>query len=73
MKKAIYSPDHKKIIVLLRKARLEKQLDQKTVAKRLGRSQSYISKLESGQRRIDLVQLKELASVYKKTLDYFIK
>ncbi|OGH07200.1 MAG: hypothetical protein A2171_02140 [Candidatus Levybacteria bacterium RBG_13_35_9] len=72
MSKTIYSADHKKIVNLLKKARLENDLDQKTVAKSLGKTQSYISKVESGQRTIDLVELKEFARVYKKKIDYFL-
>ena len=32
-----------------------------------------ISKIEAGQRRIDVIQLKEFAKAYKKPLDYFLK
>lgn len=32
-----------------------------------------LSKIESGQRRFDVLQLKEFAKLYKKTLDYFVK
>lgn len=55
------------------KARKEAKLKQEDVAKRLGRTQSYVSKLESGQRRVDIVQLRELAQVYKKRVSFFIK
>ena len=67
MKKTIYSKEHKELVEKLKKARIEAGLDQIDAAKKLGRTQSYISKLESGQRRIDLIQLKELAKIYKKT------
>lgn len=73
MDKAIYTKDHKFLVNQLKKARKFAGLDQKEVAKLLGRSQSYVSKIESGQRRIDIVQLKEFARIYKKDLDYFIK
>lgn len=63
--KTIYSDEHKRLVNRLIKAREE-------VAKRLGRTQSYISKLESGQRRIDLIQLKDFAQIYKKPLTYFL-
>lgn len=73
MSKAIYSKDHKYIVERLKKARLEAGLDQKEIAKLLGKSQPYISKIEAGQRRIDIVQLKEFARNYKKDLGFFIK
>jgi len=72
MKKAIYSTEHKHIVERLKLARKKANLEQTEVAKKLKVSQSFISKLESGQRRIDLVQLKELAKLYKKPLEYFI-
>ncbi len=73
MDKAIYSQEHKKLVERLKKARLETELDQKEAAKLLGRTQSYISKVESGQRRIDVVQLKSFAKIYNKSLYFFIK
>ena len=73
MSKTIYSKDHKFLVEQLKKARIEIGLDQANVAKPLGKTQSYISKIESGQRRIDIVQLKNLAKTYKKSLDCFIK
>lgn len=73
MKKAIYSTDHKALVARLKKARLEAGLDQMTVAQLLGKSQSYVSKIESGQRRIDVVQLKQFAKIYKKNFEYFVK
>ena len=62
-----------KIVKRLKAARLEIGLDQTEVAKKLGRTQSYISKIESGQRRFDVLQLKEFGKVYKKDLNYFLE
>ena len=73
MNKTIYTNEHKYIVQQLKKARIEAGLDQEEVAKLLKKTQSYISKIESGQRRIDVVQLKELAKIYKKPIDFFIK
>jgi len=73
MSKGIYSKDHKYLVEQLKKARKEAGLDQSDVAKKLGKTQSYVSKIESGQRRIDVIQLKEFAKVYKRKLEYFIK
>ena len=71
--KTIYSKDHKHLVERLKKARMQAGLNQKYVASKIGRTQSYISKLESGQRRIDIVQLKEFAKIYKKPLDFFVQ
>lgn len=73
MSKTIYSKEHKHIVEQLKKARKEAGLSQGEVAKLLHRTQSYISKIESGQRKIDVVQLKEFAKIYKKNLDFFLK
>jgi transcriptional regulator with XRE-family HTH domain len=73
MVKAIYSKEHRSLVEKLKKARKENSLDQTEVAKLLGVSQSYVSKIESGQRRIDIVQLKAFARIYKRDIDYFIK
>jgi len=73
MIKAIFSKDHKYTVEQLKKARLEMGLDQSDVAKLLGKTQPHISKIEAGQRRLDITQLKEFAKIYKKPLDFFIK
>lgn len=73
MQKTIYSKEHKYITERLLQARIECGLDQTQVAKKLGRTQSYVSKIESGQRRVDIVQLKKFADIYKKDISFFIK
>ncbi|MFZ2039026.1 MAG: helix-turn-helix transcriptional regulator [Minisyncoccia bacterium] len=73
MPRAIYSEDHKIIVERLIKARLEAGLSQVGVAEKLDRTQSYVSKIESAQRRFDVLQLKEFAKIYKKPLNYFVK
>lgn len=72
MPRAIYQDDHKKIVERLKQARFQAGLGQIEVAEKLGRTQSYVSKIESGQRRFDVLQLKEFAKIYKKKIDYFI-
>ena len=73
MNKTIYTKSHKDMVSRLVKARRQTKLKQEDVARKLGRTQSYISKIESGQCRIDTVQLKEFAAIYKKKVGYFLK
>lgn len=73
MEKAIFSKDHKFTVERLKIARHEASLSQIEVAKQLVKTQSHISKIEAGQRRLDVVQLKEFARIYKKDLSFFIK
>lgn len=73
MDKTIFTESHKYLVNQLIKARKKTKLRQQDVARKIGRTQSYVSKIEAGQRRIDTVQLKELAAVYKKKMRFFIK
>jgi len=71
--KSIHTVEHKKIAKLCRKTRLELNLSQQKVAKDLGISQSYLSKIESGQVRFDISIISTLAKYYKQPVSYFIK
>ena len=73
MNKAIYSQDHRNLVEKLKQARIEAGLDQEEAARLLGKTQSYVSKIESGQRRIDVIQLKNKAKIYEKPFNFFIK
>jgi transcriptional regulator with XRE-family HTH domain len=44
----------------LSEARLEKGLTQSDIAARLGRHQSFVSKYESGERRLDVIEFLEV-------------
>jgi len=73
MNKSIYTNEHKIIIKRLKIARLALGLNQKQVSEKLGKTQSYISKIESGQRRLDIPQLRLFSEIYKKNLDFFFR
>ena len=73
MANSIYLKEYKKVIERLKKARQESGLKQIEVAEKLSKPQSYISKIEQGERRVDIVELKKIADVYKKAIEYFIK
>lgn len=62
--KTIYTTEYKDLIEKLRKARLAKGLTQIEVSNKLNRGQSFISKVEGGQRRLDVMELKVLADIY---------
>ena len=72
MKKSIYSKEYEYLTSQLKKARLEAGYTQNKVSKLLKKSQSNISKVESGQIRLDVIQLREYAKLYRKDLYYFI-
>lgn len=73
MEKTIYSNGYKYLIEQLKRARKEVEFNQKKVAELLCASQSYVSKVESGQLRIDVIQLKKFAKVYGKNIEFFLK
>jgi transcriptional regulator with XRE-family HTH domain len=62
--KSVYTRKYKKLIEYLRQARISADLTQADVAKALRRPQSFISKCESGERRIDVVELIEICKIY---------
>jgi transcriptional regulator with XRE-family HTH domain len=73
MSKSVYTKDYKEIINRLKQARIDIGLSQHVVAAKLGKPQSYISKIESGERRLDVAEIKKFAVVYKKDVSFFIK
>ena len=72
MGNVIYTKEHRYLVKQLRRARLEAGLTQEEVANFLAITQSCLSKIEAGQRRVDIVQLKKFARIYKKEVGYFI-
>ncbi|MDP2704237.1 MAG: helix-turn-helix transcriptional regulator [bacterium] len=68
-----YRVKYQKLTAKLRSARLEADLTQVEAGKRLKKPQAYLSKIERGERRIDAVELNELAKIYGKSLDYFLR
>lgn len=73
MKKSVHTKEYAVFVERLKAARLEAGLTQAQVAKKLGRPQSHISNVESGQQRVDVVELKRFATMYKKDITYFLK
>jgi transcriptional regulator with XRE-family HTH domain len=61
--KTLGSKRHKALIALLIERRQAAGMTQTQLADRLGEYQSFVARLESGQRRVDVVEFLELAEV----------
>jgi transcriptional regulator with XRE-family HTH domain len=61
------------LVSLLRQVREEKGLRQEDVAESLGYPQSFVSKYESGERRLDLLELREVCTVLGISLADFVR
>ena len=72
MKDIRYRQRYRAFLDRLRNARQEAHLTQVDVARSLRRPQSFVSKCESGERRVDVVELQEFAHLYGKSLDFFV-
>jgi transcriptional regulator with XRE-family HTH domain len=73
MVKSIQTREYAYFVDRLKQARLESGLTQVQVAKKVKRPQSHISNIESGQQRVDVVELQRFAKLYGKDMSYFIK
>lgn len=73
VKKSIYTEQHKVLITLLRDLRVEAGLTQADLAKQIGKDQTFVSKYESGERRLDVLELREICQVLEIGLDKFVR
>ncbi|MFA6554080.1 MAG: helix-turn-helix transcriptional regulator [Candidatus Paceibacterota bacterium] len=73
MDKTIRTKEYAIFIERMKKARLDAGLRQIDVAKKMRRPQSYISRVESGEYRLDIMEVKKFAQLYNKDINYFIK
>ena len=67
-----YADEYRELLRRLKAARLAAGLTQEEVAKQLGKTQSFISRSESGDRRIDIVELQAIIRVYGLELQMFL-
>ncbi len=61
MSKTLQSPRHEALRAFLLAQRKKRGLKQAEVAERMGTYQSFVSDVESGERRVDAVQLLDFA------------
>ncbi|WP_445570642.1 helix-turn-helix domain-containing protein [Pseudomonas sp. E102] len=63
MSKTIYRHEYDVLLTLIKKHRKESGLTQVACSTALGRPQSFMSDVETGSRRLDVVQLRDLCNV----------
>lgn len=63
MRKALYEQSYTALTSLLKDERKKVGLTQAKLAKKLRRPQSYVSKYERGNRRLDVIEFLEVARV----------
>jgi len=73
MGKSLCSAEGERLAALLRSVRSEAGLTQAEVAGGLQLPQSFVSKYESGERRIDLVELRQICKVLGISLGDFVR
>jgi transcriptional regulator with XRE-family HTH domain len=73
MDKSIFTPDQRQLQSLLRQLRLAAGMRQADLAERLGQPQSFVSKYESGERRLDLLELRRVCQEIGISLEDFVR
>ena len=71
--KSITSQDYRAFLRELRAARRRSGLTQVDLAKSLGETQSFVSKCERGERRLDVVELRAFCHAFGTSLPAFVQ
>lgn len=71
--KSKFTREYRIVLQLLRDARIKSRVTQVQLAERLGMTQSHLSKVERGEARIDIVQLRRLLSAIGVSLPEFVE
>jgi transcriptional regulator with XRE-family HTH domain len=69
---SVHSRRYQQFLRQLRAARSNAGLTQEQVAKAFKVPQSWVSKCESGERRVDAVELERFAQLYGKAIAFFL-
>ncbi|WP_437186779.1 helix-turn-helix domain-containing protein [Planctomicrobium sp. SH668] len=72
MEKSIYTDEYSVLLELLAALRQKSGITQVELAQLLGQSQSFISKVERGDRRLDVIQLRTIVQTLGSTLPEFV-
>lgn len=63
MSKTLGTSRHRALIAFLTQKRKDAGLSQSELAKALGEYQSFVARMESGQRRVDVIEYENLAQI----------
>ncbi len=69
---APYQVTYDTFLLRLIEAREQAGLTQRDVSKKMHMAHSFLSKCETGERRVDVIEFLQLAKIYSKPLDYFL-
>lgn len=73
MEKSVFTREYKVFLETLRDTRQRAKITQVELAERLGQSQSFVSKCERGETRVDVVQLRAICQVLGTNLPAFVR
>jgi transcriptional regulator with XRE-family HTH domain len=73
VEKSIYSKEYQQLCAVLRELRLAAGLTQVQVAAQLGVPQSFVSKYEAGERRLDVIELRHVARALGTTVEALLE
>lgn len=71
MEKSLYTIQQQKLQTLLRQIRREAGLRQADLAQKIGEPQSFVSKYEIGERRLDILEIRVICEAVGITLQEF--
>lgn len=69
---SVHSAEYRAFLRRLKAARKEAGLTQNDVAKAMHQPQSWVSRCESGERRVDVIELQAFARLYKRRILDFL-
>lgn len=72
MPKSIHRPEYTTLRNLIRELRMERGVTQESLSVQLGRTQSFLSDIERGVRRIDALELRDLCQLLETNLPQFV-